>query len=156
MRKALTLYEAVAALLVFAVAIPSLFNMFAHLAKSTYQDELITTATYVSSCFLEEIRSKNFDENVEAPWTQHSQLGPDSGESSRADFDDVDDYDGFSGNYTQDPSYQVDIVIFYVDPSDLNTQVTTRGDYKHIKITISRAPDITIETQTLVSALEFL
>ena len=57
------------------------------------RSEIRTTQSVILNSLENEIRSRRFDENTSYPWS--SALGKDSGESISAQFDDIDDFDGY-------------------------------------------------------------
>lgn len=53
-------------------------------------------------------------------------LGPDLGETEPALYDDLDDYNGFSGSYiVGDTQFQVDVTVGYVDPDNAGQMAGT-------------------------------
>jgi len=82
---------------------------------------------------INEIRSRNFDENSSAPWS--STLGPDTGDSF---YDDVDDYHNQAvTNFTEYPSYSCSTKVDYVSPATgFHTPAGGITDYKRVTVTI--------------------
>ncbi len=173
MRKAISLIELIAAIVVFAIAVPTLFLFFSDIVRSSHTGEVIATASRVAGNVLEEISSKRFDENIPDPddpggttytdllLTDPDDLGIDgnnglngtSAENStdHYNWDDIDDYDGWSAAYDDDPSYEIEVEVFYVDgdndPPDFETPVAAAGThYKRVVVRVSHVPDITVET----------
>jgi MSHA pilin protein MshD len=102
--KGFTLVELIIGLLVFAVAMASLTNIFLPQVQKGIDPIWQVRAVTLAQSLSNEIRAKAFDENtgfggISGPCgdtkacTTSSALGPDSGES-RSAFDDVDDYHG--------------------------------------------------------------
>ena len=167
MRKGISLIELLVTIIVISVAFPAIFKLFSDMIRNSNRNEVITTATQVASYYLEEIRSKKFDENDIEPYTSWNDLGYDSStngldgisaenSSDHANWDDVDDYNGYSAQYADDPSYSVEIEVFYVEDDDLNTLVQSGTYYKHVKIKVSHVPDIEEEMHTLITPMESL
>lgn len=167
MRKSLTLIELIITIVVISIAFPALFMFFSSVVRVSHENETVFTATKIAGCYIEEIRSKRFDENTSEPYTSPGALGYDSSTNGLDDttaengtdhdnWDDVDDYDGFSAPSDDDSSYTVEIDVFYVDGSDLNTSVGSQTDYKHVNVKISHSPDIEVETHALITPLDMM
>ncbi|MBU2437380.1 MAG: type II secretion system GspH family protein, partial [Candidatus Omnitrophica bacterium] len=93
-KRAITLIEIIAVIVVLAIAIPTLSIMLVNASWSSARSEALADAAIYAQELMEEIKSKRFDENASSPWS--STLGVDSAESSsdRTTFDDVDDFVG--------------------------------------------------------------
>ncbi|WP_371193522.1 prepilin-type N-terminal cleavage/methylation domain-containing protein [Glaciecola sp. SC05] len=102
--KGFTLIELVIGMLVFAVAMVSLANVFLPQVRKGIDPIWQVRAVTLAQSLTSEIRAKAFDENTGVggasracgttlSCTVSAALGPDSGES-RSSFDDVDDYHG--------------------------------------------------------------
>ena len=172
MRKSLTLIEIVVALVLVAVAFPAVFMLFSHVVETFYENEVVSTAAKVAGCYMEEIRSKRFDEEDYAEYkddinnlTAPASLGYDSStngldgvtvesSSARNNWDDVDDYNGYSDLYEYDSAYSIEVEVFYVDADTLNIRIEERKFYKHVKVKVSHvSSDIEVEVDTLVTPL---
>ncbi len=144
----MTIIEMVMVIVVLAIAIPPLLNMFSEVGINSVQAEFQNTASLIGQSYMEEIISKKFDETLvndplaSAPWSDP--LGSDGGES-RSSYDDVDDFDG----YTEDPvanytGFSTSVTVYYVDPdsSDLDTvqpDSSSSLDYKRIDVTVTHS-----------------
>lgn len=91
--KGLTIIELVVVIVVLGLAIPPLLTMWANVAWRSAASELLADSTFYAQQLMEEIKSKNFDENQSPPWTSSASFGPDGAENY-PDFDDVDDFNG--------------------------------------------------------------
>lgn len=113
-----------------------------------YENEATITATSIAQSTFEEISTKAFDE-VTTDWKTDSQdsltlaasFGPDSAETTRTLFDDIDDYNGY---YFVDSSmslgkFNVSIIINYVVPSNPNTVSSTRTFTKKATIFVNNS-----------------
>lgn len=118
--KGLTIIELVVVIVVLGLAIPPLLTMWANVAWRSSKAEALADATFYAQELLEEVKSKNFDENEAsaAPWTSSANFGPDAGENSnnRATFDDVDDFVGCTDTTVTTPasSYSRSVAVNYV------------------------------------------
>lgn len=103
--KGFTLIELIAGIVIFAVAVSAMTNvLFPHATKSVdpvYQ----VRAAELGHSLLNEILGKAFDENTdyttgtrcnESVSGCSTTMGPDTGETTSSDYDDVDDYNGYS------------------------------------------------------------
>jgi hypothetical protein len=112
----------------------------------SYNNEAWITGTALGQSLLEEIETKAFDENTAtAPCTSATALttaaylGPDAGETSSTNFDDVDDYNNFSrvtgtsrlGNFT------VSVKVYYVQPTALGTKSLVQSFIKKVDVNIA-------------------
>ncbi|MBU1006299.1 MAG: type II secretion system GspH family protein [Candidatus Omnitrophica bacterium] len=139
----ITLIEIVMVMVLIGLVVPPLLGMFSDVTKKSAQAELISTANSLARSLLEEIVSKEYDENGSSPWS--NPLGPDSGESSRNNYDDMDDFDGFSeSSISGFPGFSRTAVVYYVNPddSDLDTPQPDSYntlDYKRVDVVISHS-----------------
>ena len=79
----MTLIEVVIAIVVIAIAVGGILGVLAHNVQRSADAMVISQGVTIATAYLEEISLKSFSD-------------PDGmdGEATRADFDDVDDYDG--------------------------------------------------------------
>ncbi len=155
LKKGFTFLEIVIALSIFAVAMLGFFQILRTAMVSSYRatDELI--ATNLARGLMAEIISKDFAD----PQQPMNDLGLDSAEAARNDFDDVDDYDGLNESppYTPEadpmngggppprPNYSgfsrtVNVVFCDISGSDIVEVAGTdydTSDYKKITVTVS-------------------
>lgn len=115
-------------------------------------------ATSIATSIIEEAQSKAFDQytdtNSVALLTQLSSvLGPESGESEY-NFNDFDDYNGFTKRDSTMPSAIFDIKcdVVYVDPANIQGSTVNRTWHKKINVTITSpfSPD-TFKTSSIFS-----
>lgn len=149
-RKGLTIIELVVVIVVLGLAIPPLLTMWANVAWRSAASEFLADSAFYAQTLMEEIKSKNFDENASSPWS--AALGPEGGETY-PNYNDVDDFNG----YTNSPAagYTRSAAIDYVRLSGSTwTTSASATDYKRIVVTISRASGhvIPVTLTALVSA----
>ncbi|MCP4376763.1 MAG: hypothetical protein GY794_11385 [bacterium] len=89
-RRGMTLIEAMLASTLLAMSASAVLLPFSVGAQSEQEDARRTTALYFGRELMEEIISKPFDDPEGG-----GAVGPDSGESSRDAFDNIDDYHGY-------------------------------------------------------------
>ena len=77
--------------------------------------EIRTIQGSILSDIENQIRSRRFDENINAPWSNI--LGKDIGEISIEQFDDIDDFDEYSiTSLTDYPGFGIYVDVFYANP----------------------------------------
>ncbi len=139
---------------ILMLAVASLVPTFIMALKANKQTEKIQLAAVLSAELLEEITMRRWDENTSTPSTYTAApsptLGLDSGETagSKATFDDVDDFSGYSEAGVRDPmggvvagltAYTRTVTIAYVDASLAAAGGTT--DRKRVDV-CTRAPGL--------------
>jgi len=137
-RKSVTLLELIIILVVFALVMPPFLISLNTSTLKLAQAEVMTTSVIVGRSLLEEIISKGFDANTTNPWTPILDFGDDNegGPTNREDFDDIDDYHGFTENVGN--GFTRTANIYYVDPSiNLDTSQSHVTDYKRVDVTVS-------------------
>jgi len=134
-RKSFTLVEIIAVIVILSLAIPTLLMMFTQANLNSITTESVSKASYYAEALMEEIRSKRFDENDNSPWS--NSLGPDGGEVSRSDYDDVDDYNGYKDSPLS--GYTRSVSVEYVKLNGTRWQsASSRTDYKRVDVSVSR------------------
>ncbi|MFH1238665.1 MAG: prepilin-type N-terminal cleavage/methylation domain-containing protein [bacterium] len=146
--KGLTLVEILIAIVILAVALVPLIGVFTSGVKQSGVSQKMTIAYNLGQDLMEEIRSKQFDENILNP-TVPNQLGPERREyrySTTNPYDDVDDYNGYSESppteedgtvMTIYQGFSRSVVVEYVNINDFNVVSTSITKYKRIKVTVS-------------------
>jgi type II secretory pathway pseudopilin PulG len=153
--RGVSLIELIIAIIVIGAAIPALTRNWFDITKRSVQSEGLFDATSYGEQLMEEIRSKRFDERIEIPWTPANFFGAkradESDETSRARYDDVDDYNGF--NETLPGGFRSLAQVAYVNVTGTSWQSVAgdETDFKRITVTVSRA-NIPANT-TLVSVV---
>lgn len=122
--KGITLIEMIVVIVVLAVAIPVLLISWADVAWRSVRSEAIAEAAFYGEELMEWVKSKEFDENDAAPWTNSASFGVETGESASNMFtyDDVDDFVGSTDTLvtTSPGGYIRSVTVGYVS---LNTGV---------------------------------
>lgn len=138
-KKGLSLIEIVIVIIVLGIALVPLLMTYANVANTGMQREAITIATSLAQTLMEEIESKRYDENTAPPWS--ATLGSETGETGRATYNDVDDFNGYSENPIPNfGGYSLSVSVSYVQPGDLETPVVgTTTDFKRIMVTVSHS-----------------
>ena len=132
------------ALILFGLTMLSTNRYVIDQNESIIQREFEFYGISLAQSFIEEAKTKAFDENVingavtvPAQLTHWNSLGPDGGET-HPNFDDVDDYNGLAlTDNTGRDEFTVSIEVGYIDETDPETILTIRSYYKRMNVTIS-------------------
>ncbi len=162
MKKAVTLIELITVIIIMSLAIPSLIALFTQANLNTVFTDFSSAGLFYAEEMMEEIKSKRFDENTESPWSTN--LGPDTSttgldgvtpedNTDHRNWDDVDDYNGYTDNPTS--LYVRSVTVEYEELNGTNWQPASSSptDYKKIIVSVARKDGIggTITLTTLVS-----
>ena len=98
-----------------------------------------------------QIRSRRFDENTNAPWS--NVLGKDVGEISIEQFDDIDDFDEYSiTTLTDYPGFGIYVDVFYANPeTKFRVPQSMQTNYKNVAVTISHGTLVSISDTMIIS-----
>ena len=135
-----TIPDIIMSLSIIAVAIVGIMVAQNNYVQSSSRVEIGLRAISLGNSVMNTIRSHRYDENTGSPWS--GTLGPDMGESSLADYDDIDDYDGADWDFSSDgfSGFTVDTQVF---PVNLSTswlaEVAPPTTFKRIIVTIDHA-----------------
>jgi len=139
-RKAFTLVEAVASSLVVSIMFVAAMSTVGASRLSQYKTSLASRGQLLAEALVAEILQQNYKEPTGQP-----AFGCESGESTRADFDDVDDYHGWSStppvykDGTQIPGFagwRQTVTVQWVDPMDPTQVKPYETSAKRITVTI--------------------
>ena len=121
-----------------------------------FNNEAIITATAIGQSLLEEIQSRAFDENtvnshaeIVDDLTKYNKLGPESGENNINQYDDIDDFNGYSRSQVLSrlDSFDIKVNLYYVSTS--NPEVNLSGE------SFSKLISISISNEYLLNTLKF-
>ncbi len=169
----MTLIELVLVIVILGVSIPVLLRMWADVGWRASRSEIITDATFYAQQLMEEIKSKEFDENDDSPYSNSANFGPDSGESSNnaLTFDDVDDFVGCADAVVTTPAakYARSVMVDYYRlngttweacgavacGSVTDCATCSQCCYKRIVVTVSRTDNLIkdVRLATLVGGI---
>ena len=132
----LTIGEIIVFILIAGISYITLIQIFTFADEKGMEGEVRTIMTNLALERMEIVRSKNYDEKDAPPWS--SSLGPDTGESTEAQFDDADDFQGYTetgmNGFT---GYTRKTRVFYVDRTvNVEDSVGTATDIKRIIVTV--------------------
>ena len=113
--------------------------------------EMRTIQGSILSDIENQIRSRRFDENTNAPWS--NVLGKDMGEISVEQFDDIDDFDEYSiTSLTDYPGFGIYVDVFYVNSeTKFRVPQSTQTNYKNVAVTISHGTLASISDTMIIS-----
>ena len=113
--------------------------------------EIRTIQGSILSDIENQIRSRRFDENINAPWS--NVLGKDIGEINIEQFDDIDDFDEYSiPSLTDYPGFGIYVDVFYVNSeTKFRVPQSTQTNYKNVAVTISHGTLASISDTMIIS-----
>ncbi|MCF6268762.1 MAG: hypothetical protein L3J41_03535 [Melioribacteraceae bacterium] len=124
-------------------------------------NESIISGSALAQSLMEEIQSRAFDENTISQaiassdeLTSSNSFGPDGEEVAPSDFNDIDDYDGYSVTYSLSRmgEFSAEVDVYYIAEFEPETPSLERTFSKRIDITISNAAiDANIVFTSIVS-----
>lgn len=148
-QKGFSMIELVMTIMLLSLGIPSLMHLFAETTMTGARAVVRPTAVSLANEMMEEVKSRKFDERSakDASNNWSTTLGPDSGESAKANYDDVDDFNGYSQSFAGYTGYTATVSVGYVTAANMNTVIAlpspaTNGctsSYKLITVTISNS-----------------
>ena len=99
-------------------------------------------------CIQNQIRSRRFDENSGPIWTNPGELGIDDGETTLAQFDDIDDFHLYTQEQIDDYSgFSISVEVTYADEQQgFNIpDPNAATNFKRVSVTVSHGilPDVT-------------
>jgi MSHA pilin protein MshD len=153
-RSGFTIIELIIVIAVLGIAIPPLLSSISETLESNIKVRTTQTASILGRGLMEEILSKQYDLSTSSPWS--NPLGAGVGET-RATYNDVDDFDGFSENPISGfTGYSSSVSVYYVDPdtTGLDTAKPDSSntlDYKRVDVTITHPLTGSLRFSTIVS-----
>jgi len=139
--------QTMAAMIIFSVILMNANHMIHRNAMMQVEAELEQEVIALGQEVIEEARTKAYDQvtvSSAAPpsvipggFTQPDMLGPDTGENSRSDFNDFDDYNGWSDTFiTEHGEFEVSAEVYYVDPVNYQKSFSPTT-FKKIEVTVT-------------------
>lgn len=138
-------FQTVAAMVIFGIILLSANRMIHRNTFVQVEGELEREVVVVAQDLIEEARSREFDENttgsvppaaIPEDFTDSGNLGPDSGESNRDEYNDFDDYDGWEDTrVTRQGEFNLKARVFYVDPNTYE-ETSSKETFKKIEVEV--------------------
>jgi hypothetical protein len=117
------------------------------------ENKVYLTAFSLADDLIEEIKQKAFDDQTvifrsinPEELTSPNGLGPESGENNVADYDDIDDYNGYEKEVSlpHAEGFNVNSQVYYVTENNFNQPSTVQTFFKRVDVSVSsdylRAP----------------
>jgi MSHA pilin protein MshD len=150
-RSAFTLLEATLSIVIVAVMLCAAMSLVSAYGRSRNSRQDLSRAMLLAQQLMSEIVQCSYSD----PTTGSTTFGPDSGET-RANYDDVDDYNGLSESPpanragTAIPGFtgwSRSVQVSYVDPTTPTTVISTDKGVKRIVVTV-KSPSGKVQTLT--------
>lgn len=145
--------QTISAMVIFSIILLSANRMIHRNTFIQVEGDLERQVIVLAQDIIDESRTKEFDENskgtvpptaIPGDFTDPAALGPESGEASRADYNDFDDYHGWSDDQvkTRHGEFTLNSEVFYVEynsATEAFDSVHTRSSYKKIRVFVRSA-----------------
>ena len=153
--KGFTLVEVVVVLLLLTLSFMVFLQALNTGKRVRANSEIRTIQAVILNSIQNEIRSRNYDENSSSPWS--SLIGKDSGELLVEDFDDIDDFHGYSiSSITEHPGYGYSVEVKYVSLENgafnLNLNTIVQTNFKCAIVTVSHNTQPAITDTMIISS----
>lgn len=141
------LLQTMAAMVIFSLILMSANRMIQRNTMMQVEGELEQEVVALAQDIIEESRTLAFDENSqeEVPptkipddFTHPDDLGKDSSEEERWNFDDFDDFDGWQDTLeTEHGLFYIETEVFYVDGENYEREDEEETTFKKIRVNIT-------------------
>ena len=150
-QRGFTLVEVMVVLILMTLSFMVFLNALNTGKSVRVRSELRTIQTVILSSLENQIRARRFDENLSAPWSSTLGKETSNGESSLTDFDDIDDFNGYSiSSVNEHPAFSCDVTVNYVSPtSGFHSSQSGQTDYKSVMVKVSH-PTLSAITDTMI------
>jgi len=141
-------------LIILSTFILSLNNSIVQNVTTMTQSSVLMEAIALGEKYIEEAETCRFDEDpsatIPSSFVSSYNLGPD-GSESYPNFDDVDDFDGYTLRDTQSASvpFNISIDVAYVTLAHPDTPTSSRTYYKRMTVSVSSAALSSLPANTL-------
>tara|TARA_Y100001935_G_C17119568_1_gene415023 strand:+ start:82 stop:573 length:492 start_codon:yes stop_codon:yes gene_type:complete len=154
-KEGFTLVEVVVVLLLLTLSFMIFLKALNTGKRIRVNSEIRTIQGVILNSIQNEIRARKFDENPIAPWSLI--IGKDSGESTVEDFDDIDDFNGYSvSSITEYPGYSYSVQVKYVSLDNgtfnLNPNPVVQTDFKCATVTVVHNTQPAITDMMIISS----
>ncbi|HSD63628.1 MAG TPA: hypothetical protein VLB50_07510 [Ignavibacteriaceae bacterium] len=136
----------IACIVLFSVLVLNFYSSNTQKILQMHSSKSIIVANGLAQSLIEEIQTKAFDEKTinkpvwnTASLTSTGILGKDSGENLNTQFDDIDDYDGYTKSIDIDKvgEFEMSVDVFYVEQLNPDVPSSTQTYSKMVKVNIS-------------------
>lgn len=144
--------QTISAMVIFSIILLSANRMIHRNTFIQMEGDLERQVIVLAQDIIDEARTKEYDENskgsvpptaIPGDFTDPAALGPESGETTRAEYNDFDDYNGWSGQLeTRHGEFKLWSEVFYVEYNTTTEEfdsVGTRSTYKKMRVFVQTA-----------------
>lgn len=133
-------------IMIFSMVLLTFYKGDNYRATSSIYNEAILTSTGVAQSLMEEILIRDFDEKtisdtLDSPsgLTSSHYLGGDASETEKNEFDDVDDFDGFTqvNTFSRLGSFYSIVDVYYINPSYSSVKSSIATFHKRIDVSVT-------------------
>ena len=154
-KKGFTLVEVVVVLLLLTLSFMIFLKALNTGKRVRVNSEIRTIQGVILNSIQNEIRARKYDENISLPWS--SNIGKDSGESVVEDFDDIDDFHGYSvSSITDYPGYSYSVEVKYVSLEsgtfNMDHNPVVQTDFKCAIVTVVHSTQPAISDMMIISS----
>lgn len=140
-------FQTIGAMIIFSLILLTANSIIQRNTLMQLEGEMEREVIAVAQDIIEEGRTLEFDEvsvdaaappaDIPGDFALTSGLGPDSGESTRSDFDDFDDFDGWEEVVeTEHGEFNIRSEVFYVTP-DTYDSTGTQTTFKQMRVFVT-------------------
>ena len=149
-----TLVEVMVVLILLTLSFMVFLNALNTGKSVRARSELRTIQSVILNSVENQIRARRFDENVSPPWSSSLGKETSSGEVGLDDFDDIDDFNGYSvSSLSEHPGFSYDVTVNYVTPtSGFPTSQSGQTDFKSIMVRVSHLTISPITDTMIISS----
>lgn len=154
-KKGFTLVEVVVVLLLLTLSFMIFLKALNTGKRVRVNSEIRTIQGVILNSVQNEIRARKYDEKISSPWS--SNIGKDLGESMVEDFDDIDDFHGYSvSSITEYPGYSYSVEVKYVSLENgafnLDPNSIVQTDFKCATVTVDHSTQPAITDTMIISS----
>ena len=138
-QKGFTLVEVMVVLILLTLSFMVFLNALNTGKSVRARSELRTVQSVILNSVENQIRARRFDENTSAPWSSSLGKETSNGETGVNDFDDIDDFDGYTvASVSEHPGFSYTVTVNYVTPgSGFPLSQSGQTNFKSVMVRVS-------------------
>ena len=138
-QKGFTLVEVMVVLILLTLSFMVFLNALNTGKSVRARSELRTIQSVILNSVENQIRARRFDENTSAPWSSSLGKETSNGETGVNDFDDIDDFDGYTvASVSEHPGFSYTVTVNYVTPgSGFPLSQSGQTSFKSVMVRVS-------------------
>ena len=138
-QKGFTLVEVMVVLILLTLSFMVFLNALNTGKSVRARSELRTIQSVILNSVENQIRARRFDENTSAPWSSSLGKETSNGETGVNDFDDIDDFDGYTvASVSEHPGFSYTVTVNYVTPrSGFPLSQSGQTNFKSVMVRVS-------------------